>query len=284
VVEGEVTHGQMMGAYLSFPLLCLQSYLAARWAMRGHKASYLVNGDDCLVSSDAYVSPESYPSGWKLNDNKTIRSEVVAEVNSTAFLSGGGKWREVRHLRRGGFQTDFKGMMHAASAVRFSREWTDAFVRSRIGKKWGFLPHQLRLHPKSYPAFCRTREMWHRLFTPLPLAPSQERSPEIIGLRRALDSDERIAFTAWQWQNGRDGGRKRDVYSPSVGELRRTYAYRVVKPWSRLSYVSKLASLKYDDAYGNVEGDMQFVPDEYISLREMRAIREKLCFIPQVDG
>ncbi|QGY72570.1 RNA dependent RNA polymerase [Plasmopara viticola lesion associated ourmia-like virus 40] len=285
VIEGEVTHGQMMGAYLSFPLLCLQSYLAARWAMRGHKATYLVNGDDCLVSSDAYVSAESYPSGWKLNDKKTIRSEVVAEVNSTAFLSGGGKWREVRHLRRGGFQTDFKGMLHIASAVRGSREWTDAFVHSRIGKKWGFLPSQLSLHPKSYPAFSRGREMWHRCHTPLPLSPSQDRSEGILGLRRALDPDERMAFTAWQWSHGRDGGRKRDVFSPSVGEVRRTYAYKVVKPRSRLSFVSKLKSLKFDGyAYGRKEVDMQFVPDDYMSIREMRAIREQNFCFPQVDG
>jgi len=283
VIEGEVTHGQMMGAYLSFPLLCLQSYLAALWATRGKVASILVNGDDCLISSNDFVSNDSYPPGWKINEQKTIRNENVAEVNSTAFLRSGTKWREVRHLRRGGFLTTYEGMMHASSAVRNSREWTDAFIRSRIGKKWGFLPSQLGLHRKSYPAFCRHREMWHRLFTPLPHA-LPELQDGVTGLRRDLDPDERHAFTEFQWANGRAGGKKRDVFQPSVGEIRRTFAYRAAKPRSRLSYLSKLASIKVEYARERKEMDMQFVPDDYISIRETRAIMEQNFCFEQDDG
>jgi len=112
----EVTHGQMMGGYLSFPLLCLQSYLAARWAVRGQKAGILVNGDDTLIASASPVSHQDYPSGMVLNRLKTISARNVAEVNSTVFLRSKGRWREVRHLRRGSALSDYRGMVHLAAA------------------------------------------------------------------------------------------------------------------------------------------------------------------------
>jgi len=264
--EREVSHGQMMGGYLSFPLLCLHSYLAARWALRGEEGTVLVNGDDTLVSSNRYLEASDYPSGYKLNDLKTIRSECVAEINSTAFLIGrGGKWREIHHLRRGGFLSDYAGMLHASKAVAGSVKWTDAFIRSRIGKKWGFLPSQLGLNPRSFVAFSREQSMWNRYFTCLPCAPN-ERSTLLQGVRRRLDPDEQIAMYLFTWQYGREGGRKRDVYQPSVGSVRRTYAYRAVKPWSRSTYLSKLASLKVPAR--KKEEELRFLPADYVSKRE----------------
>ncbi|QKI79860.1 RNA-dependent RNA polymerase [Erysiphe necator associated ourmia-like virus 30] len=270
--EKEVSHGQMMGSYLSFPLLSLHSYLAALWALRGEEGNVLVNGDDTLVSANRFLEYSDYPSGYKLNDLKTIRSENVAEINSTGFLKGrGGKWREIRHLRRGGFLTDYPGMQHAAKAVAGSVKWTDAFIRSRIGKKWGFLPSQLRLAPKSYVAFERERSMWNRNFTCLP-SPPKEDSTLLLAVRRRLDPDEQLALFLHQWAEGREGGRKRDVYRPSVGCVRRTYSYRAVKPWSRLTYLSKLAALKVPASKG--EEELRFLPVDYVSIREDLVLRE----------
>nr|WPR16793.1 MAG: RNA-dependent RNA polymerase [Lwood associated botourmia-like virus 14] len=269
--EQEVLHGQMMGSYLSFPLLCLHSYLAALWALRGREGTILVNGDDTLVSSHSYLEVSDYPSGYKLNDLKTIRSKNVAEINSTAFLKGsGGKWREIRHLRRGGFLTDYSGMLHAAGAVRQSVPWTDAFVRSRIGKKWGFLPSQLGLNPRSFVAFSRERSMWNRHFTCLPEAP-KELSTLLLQVRRPVDPDEILALTVHQWEHGREGGKKRDTYNPSVGSVRRTFRYKA-KPWSRLTFLSKLASLKV--MAGKKEEELRFLPADYVSKREDDVTRE----------
>jgi len=274
--EKEVSHGQMMGSYLSFPLLCLHSYLAARWALRGEEGNVLVNGDDTLVSSNRYLEASDYPSGYLLNDLKTIRSEVVAEINSTGFLKGrGGKWREIRNLRRGGFLADYSGMQHAAKAVAGSVAWTDAFIRSRIGKKWGFLPTQLRLNPKSYVAFERGRSMWNRNFTCLPEAPNAP-STLLLSVRRRLDPDEQVALFLHQWATGREGGRKRDVFNPSVGWIRRTYSYRAVKPWSRLTFLGKLAALKVEPA--NREEELNFLPVDYVSLREDVVLRELAAY------
>ncbi|QKI79878.1 RNA-dependent RNA polymerase [Erysiphe necator associated ourmia-like virus 48] len=274
--EKEVSHGQMMGSYLSFPLLSLHSYLAALWALRGEEGNVLVNGDDTLVSSHRYLEVSDYPSGYKLNDLKTIRSETVAEINSTAFLKGrGGKWREIRHLRRGGFLADYPGMLHAAKAVAWSVPWTDAFIRSRIGKKWGFLPTQLRLNPKSYVAHERHRSMWNRNFTCLPEAP-RELSTSLLPVRRQLDPDERVALFLHIWATGREGGRKRDVFNPTVGFVRRTYQYRAVRPWSRLTYLSKLKALKVPAGRG--EEELRFLPADYVSIREDLALKELANF------
>ncbi|QKI79900.1 RNA-dependent RNA polymerase [Erysiphe necator associated ourmia-like virus 70] len=265
-----------MGSYLCFPLLSLHSYLAARWALRGEEGIVLVNGDDTMVSSNRYLEFSDYPSGYKLNDLKTIRSETVVEINSTAFLKGrGGRWREIRHLRRGGFLADYPGMLHASKAVAGSVAWTDAFIRSRIGKKWGFLPTQLRLNPKSYVAHERCRSMWNRYFTCLPEAPN-EPSTLLLAVRRQLDPDEQIAMFLHQWAFGREGGRKRDVYRPSVGCVRRTYAYRAVKPWSRLTYLSQLRALKVSARKG--EEELRFLPADYVSIREDLVLKELAAY------
>lgn len=170
-ILGRVSHGQMMGAYLSFPLLCLQSYFAALWAARNSgDCNFLVNGDDCVISSSKPVG--SYPPGFLLNKEKTIVAETVVEVNSTTFLMRSGRWREIRHLRRGAFTSDWLGLHHASAAIRFSRRWTDAFVRCRFGSKWGFLPSQIGLRSDSYSAFMRQSTMTRkRLHTALPGCP-----------------------------------------------------------------------------------------------------------------
>jgi len=235
-----VSHGQMMGSYLSFPLLCLQSYCAATWAARfDSSARFLVNGDDTVISASRPVVKQDYPLGFQLNDGKTIRAENVVEINSTAFLRGRGKWREVRHLRRGGAPTDFPGMMHMAKAVLISPGFVDAFQRCRIGRRWGFLPSQLG--HRTYPSYLREKGLGvRRTYTPLPESSSDDSFPEELVRITGRDPTPveaeslRVAF----WKYGRKGGMKRDVFSPSCGKVRRSYSYRVLPCKSQLSFVS----------------------------------------------
>nr|UJQ92810.1 MAG: putative RNA-dependent RNA polymerase [Xinjiang botourmia-like virus 19] len=127
-----VSHGQMMGTYTSFPLLCMQSYVAARWATRNCKtAGILVNGDDTLISSERRILPEDYPEGFILNRKKTMWSSTAVELNSTQFLKvGGGRWREVRGLRRGAWYVSHKGnATMAAACLRAGNRWLDAFCK-----------------------------------------------------------------------------------------------------------------------------------------------------------
>nr|UJQ91958.1 MAG: putative RNA-dependent RNA polymerase [Botourmiaviridae sp.] len=268
----EVTHGQMMGSYLSFPLLCLQSYIAARWATRGMQARILVNGDDTLISAGKAVLSQDYPPGFRLNDLKTIRSKKVAEINSTCFLKDGrGRWVQVRHLRRGSALSDFAGILHLASAVRSEVKWTDAFVRSRIGKSWGLSPIQLRLHPKSYPAFQRQRDLRvKRWDTPLPAPAIGDQE----GLRRlqGTPSDEEVfALCEFLRNNGRQGGCKRDSWNPTHGSVRRSFKYRSAPPRYRLSWDYGRQQMK---AMMLERTSVYFVPAEYTTREEDEGLRE----------
>jgi len=266
-VDGKIVqHGQMMGSYLSFPLLCLHSYLAASWAVRdcgNHRI--LVNGDDCVISADCPVQASQYPPGYSLNDQKTIRSENVVEVNSTAFLRSGGVWREVKHLRRGGFLTTYDGMLHAAAACRDTVAWTDALIRSRIGRKWGLLPSQLCLTRRSRVAWRRETTMRkNRVFSELPVVDQLHHNPQLEWIKGVPDPDEKEALLDFFWRWGRDGGRKRDVFSPSIGEVRRSYRYRKIPIRSILTFVGQLRS---PVASGNKRSDSYLIPIEYESDR-----------------
>jgi hypothetical protein len=268
----QVSHGQMMGGYLSFPLLCLQSYIAAAWATRETEAEILVNGDDTLISSHRPIRSDDYPPGFILNEAKTIRAQGVAEINSTCFLKDGkGRWRQVHHLRRGSFLTDFSGMLHAAAAVRSSVKWTDAFIRSRIGKKWGLAPSQLGLHPASYPGFCRNREL-HRRRVDTPLPSREPALPEeLVAVRGRPAEDERIALANYLRDSGRPGGRTRDEFNPSVGQVRRGFLYLRRAPRIMLTYLSHLSALGVQK---DKKGELYFVPAEYVTRKEMEGLRE----------
>jgi hypothetical protein len=234
----EVRHGQMMGAYLSFPLLCLQSYCAARWAARFDEgARFLVNGDDTVISAAREVLAEEYPPGFRLNNTKTIRASNIVELNSTVFLRRGGRWREVRHLRRGGATSSYNGMLHMAKAVGVSPCWVDAFVRSRIGRSWGILPSQVG--HRTYPSFLRERVMRiRRIFTELPVRPGTQDTRLRCIVGRDASTVEAEKLRDFLWENGRGGGLKRDEWTPTLGAIRRTYQYRTGRYWSRLSFVA----------------------------------------------
>nr|UUT42653.1 MAG: hypothetical protein [Botourmiaviridae sp.] len=239
-----VSHGQMMGAYLSFPLLCIQSYLGARWASRFDKnAKYLVNGDDCIISASRGVLPEDYPSFFELNTKKTITSSSVVEVNSTAFLKEGKRWREVRHVRRGTVLPGYVGILHAAKAYSISPSWTTAFVKARLGRKWGMLPSQLGLDRRSHAAWRRETTMRkRRLFTELPCR-SVEYDPEIeIRRGETPDPDEAEALVEYIFSHGRCVSMDRERYNPAIGVVRRSYRYRKIPMRSPLSYKGWQAS------------------------------------------
>nr|WPR16668.1 MAG: RNA-dependent RNA polymerase [Dracophyllum associated botourmia-like virus 5] len=269
-VHRRVKHGQMMGAYLSFPLLCLHSYLAALWASSfDSKARILVNGDDCIISASREVTMQDYPNGYRLNDDKTIRAKNVAEVNSTCFLYSKGRWRIVRHLKRGGATTDYVGMIHMAKAVTVSPAFVDAYQRSRIGRRWGFLPSQLG--HKTYPSYLREKGMCNRYFTALPER-SKEINTSLLKCSGTPSPVEAEALRSFFWKHGRDGGAKRDEWNPSCGFVRRTYGYRSSRYWSSHSYVgwrgpkSRFLRGKKLDTY--------FVPDNWVSEEEMKGLAE----------
>jgi hypothetical protein len=275
-----IWHGQMMGIYLSFPFLCCHSYTAARWAARNDKtAKFLVNGDDTAISGPRPYLASDYPSGYQLNDNKTVRSQTVVEVNSTVFLKKGVKFREVRNLRRGGFDpSTYHGMLHAAdSCLKAGTKWVDGFVRSRIGKGWGFLPSQLGLtQTRSFPAWRYDRQMrdsLRRFVTPLPELASPV--SDLLEVRRGKPSpDEVAALVSHQWQYGREKKKREEVFSPRKGEVFKTYGFarghinmlakrRGFSFLGKQSFPQHIASLTSREKV-----NVYFVPKGYTSISE----------------
>nr|WGO62047.1 RNA-dependent RNA polymerase [Botrytis cinerea ourmia like virus 18] len=229
--KGEVTYGQMMGTYLSFPLLCIQSYIAARWACRGIDANIKVNGDDTLISSNEKEVLNRYPPGFQINKKKTMVNRNVAEINSTAFVRSRGGWNEVRHLRRGGYG----GCVHslqsfAGAAVRAGPQWVSAFVKSRIGKKKRILAEDLGLPVSNYAVYLRNRDLlisgkWKRVVKEetqllderLEKVSEEPSSDAQIALRHLLFNEGRVLRT----DNKNNQHKKSKVRVVQVGDLGR---------------------------------------------------------------
>jgi hypothetical protein len=108
-VEFSPVVGQMMGSLLSFPLLCLQNYLAFRWVRHrtglNQRLPLLINGDDIL-----FQSTRSFSRAWsdtvaglglEVELTKTSFSNEFGSLNSTLFRWEGELLRVVPTLRFG---------------------------------------------------------------------------------------------------------------------------------------------------------------------------------------
>nr|QAB47442.1 putative RNA-dependent RNA polymerase [Combu positive-strand RNA mycovirus] len=92
-IDFVVTRGQMMGAFLSFPLLCLQNWLAFEWAREEcdlDRMPLLINGDDILFQS----IDRDFPGRWMdvvgklglvVERTKTSIADDFGTINSTLF-------------------------------------------------------------------------------------------------------------------------------------------------------------------------------------------------------
>jgi len=98
------TRGQMMGSYLSFPLLCLQNYIAFAWA-GGEDKPCLINGDDILFQSSPEFSREWMDTvkhlGLEVEETKTSVSESYGTLNSTLIVRKHGRYVVRQTLRFG---------------------------------------------------------------------------------------------------------------------------------------------------------------------------------------
>nr|WAK77851.1 MAG: RNA-dependent RNA polymerase [Botourmiaviridae sp.] len=105
--------GQMMGSYLSFPLLCMQNRMAFIWSLRLSGLSWkevvrtpcLINGDDILFQSSSEVSERWMSTvgglGLEVERTKTSVDVEYGSLNSTLLRRVGGYLRVVPTLRFG---------------------------------------------------------------------------------------------------------------------------------------------------------------------------------------
>jgi hypothetical protein len=188
----EVTVGQMMGSLLSFPFLCLQNYLAFRWARTSMKlrgsCPVLINGDDILFQSREPEFPASWfgivsAVGLEVEETKTSVAHDFGSLNSTLL-----RWNDDGFLgpvwspRFGMFRpADHPGSLgdsflnflrDAPSEYRFraGREWFEWHVgelrsarvslpslgfRGLLAKRLASLYHLLHYHPAEFPRYFR---------------------------------------------------------------------------------------------------------------------------------
>lgn len=160
----DVTRGQMMGSYLSFPLLCVQNYIAFRWSRRcfGIKEHLplLINGDDILFQSSSQFS-EAWMTvvgsvGLEVESTKTSVSAEFGSLNSTLVRWHSGRLRVSPTLRMGmlrprdylnGIGRDFSSFVRgvppgvAWTAGKEFFKWHVAAIRSSgrlTAAEWGF--------------------------------------------------------------------------------------------------------------------------------------------------
>lgn len=164
------SRGQMMGSYLSFPLLCLQNYLAFRWVCRlegVRKLPLAINGDDIL-----FQSTESFGQRWMetveslglvVERVKTGVSWTHASLNSTLFEWRDGLLAEKRTVRFGMLRRS----EHLNSLGKSFSDFTFGFegdLRWRVGRVF-FERHlgELRSCRFSLPSLAFRGSLAHRL-------------------------------------------------------------------------------------------------------------------------
>lgn len=90
-ISGWQARGQLMGTFLSFPLLCLVNYLTFKYLVR-RDVPVLINGDDILfrATMEEFTRWKEGVGkcGLELSPGKTMVDEDYATINSTLFRCG----------------------------------------------------------------------------------------------------------------------------------------------------------------------------------------------------
>jgi len=117
--------GQLMGNFLSFPLLCLQNFLAFR-RLVPRSVPVKINGDDIVFR----CRPDEYERwaegvgsyGLKLSRGKTMVSSDIFSLNSSYFWAGAQRVRHIPVIRSSMLVSD--NMPGAGAFVKFTKGWS----------------------------------------------------------------------------------------------------------------------------------------------------------------
>jgi len=141
--EISVSTGQMMGSYLSFPLLCLQNYLAFRWSLRGtagaSRVPVLINGDDILFQKSGHFDKwcSSIQSvGLTVERTKTSVETSWGTINSTLLEWDGESLSPQWSARFGMFRPAEQPGSLGKSFLSFLGGLTEPALRFSAGREW----------------------------------------------------------------------------------------------------------------------------------------------------
>lgn len=136
--------GQMMGSFLSFPLLCLQNYIAFHWAckdklQKGHRTPLVINGDDTLFQSSREFADHWMQTvsalGLEVERTKTSILSEEGSLNSTLLRwTKGGKLRVVKTVRMSLLKTPDYPHNLGTSWKKFWRVDHSLKVRTRLAE------------------------------------------------------------------------------------------------------------------------------------------------------
>lgn len=138
----QIKVGQMMGSLLSFPLLCVQNYLAFRWSLRSAgvkaKVPVLINGDDILFQRSGHFHKWREvvgAVGLEVEVTKTSVSPSFGSLNSTLLRFVDGFLQPVWTARFGMFRPADHPASLGASFHSFLKDAPTEF-RFNAGRQW----------------------------------------------------------------------------------------------------------------------------------------------------
>lgn len=128
-IEGPLEQlcGQLMGNFLSFPLLCLQNYAAFRWCF-SKQVPVRINGDDIVfrTTREGFVKWASFcpDVGLEVHPTKTLCDPTYFSLNSAFFKASSAGVSRVPVLRTGVF---FKDLDSPAALAGRCRSFSEGF-------------------------------------------------------------------------------------------------------------------------------------------------------------
>lgn len=129
--------GQLMGNFLSFPLLCLHNYLAFRWSVP-RDVPLRINGDDIVFRAtpeECEVWKRSVgAAGLTLSAGKTLVDSRCFSLNSAFFEAQSSGVREIPVIRSSWLKTG-DGPPTGQDFQRFIRNWKNE-SRRLVGALW----------------------------------------------------------------------------------------------------------------------------------------------------
>nr|WPR16991.1 MAG: RNA-dependent RNA polymerase [Sjack associated botourmia-like virus 29] len=148
--------GQLMGNYLSFPLLCIQNYLSFRFCIP-REVPLRINGDDivfrCRPSEFDKWKLGVGAAGLTLSAGKTLVDSAVFSLNSCFFRAGNRRVWEIPVIRLSSAVSCSDNPLGASGFTRFIRGWKGE-SRRLLGAMW------LRYRRKHIQASGRSVEEW----------------------------------------------------------------------------------------------------------------------------
>nr|QGZ98426.1 RNA dependent RNA polymerase [Erysiphe necator associated ourmia-like virus 6] len=130
--------GQLMGSYLSFPLLCLQNYLAFTFAIP-RSVPVRINGDDivfrCRPAEYEHWRKMVGAAGLVLSEGKTMVNRSIFSLNSAFFDACSRRVREIPVIRGGSLILNRESVPSGGGFSRFIRGWK-CDARRRVGALW----------------------------------------------------------------------------------------------------------------------------------------------------